>query len=843
MFSYLQADQSASYISCALAASGFLCIAKDMHNVLYYIESIINDMALHQFIISTITSAFNPDPGHLKIWSSFGKRSILYSTIEATRKRVAAVSLVGTVFVLAGFISFFVEDLSLFPNHHRLSPLMGGMVVRYDWRDTLIRQCWKRRRKRRRRRLVCPDKIFDHLCRVQEYDGKVDASVLTYSDERLSSFIATLDVLDMNSLLEMVNHHPSSMSDGINAEVHRLHALTQSLKQRDPVLSPLDTLLYNSVIPQVVMESVYLTKAEDSMPIVIDTGASRSISPHRSDFIEFRPHHMDIGTINASSKVEGAGIVRWKVTDQNGLTSVIETAAYYIPSASIRLYSPQYHFRKHCGGSLTMDNVGLHLSLPTNQAKNPTLSFPFNAVNNLPMMLPSHHPHFTSAMYSSCQSGDKIHAAVNKLSPILKDIPVVEHFDFLTTRDTMEQLFLNGDQRANLSSAQLELRLLHNKMGHVHMKRIQKLVHHEKPLDSRGSEGELIPPVVFRSRFAKTKTCSMPLCRSCALSKMTKQKTNTQHHTNDPAKEMALQREHLSPGACISWDQYVVPHRGRLYTSAGRERESFQFGGGNLAVDHASKRVFIHHQTSLDASHTLVGKRLLERDARDVGVTIKRYHADNGIFASAEFKADCELKEQRLTFSASNSHHQNGVAERYIGTISRMARAMLIHQALLWPRRHNVNLWPMAMDYAVWIWNNLPMDDGISPEEKWTSTKVANYDHLRRAHVFGCPCYVLNPKVVEGHKIPKWDPRSRQGKFVGYSKEHASNAGLILNCTTGYMSPQYHVLYDDSFESVPGCDEDQNRNLLQVDWHSLIERQGGSEGDCYSSEYRHLGAS
>ena len=118
-----------------------------------------------------------------------------------------------------------------------------------------------------------------------------------------------------------------------------------------------------------------------------------------------------------------------------------------------------------------------------------------------------------------------------------------------------------------------------------------------------------------------------------------------------------------------------------------------------------------------------------------------------------------------------------------------MARAMLIHQALLWPRRHNVNLWPMAMDYAVWLWNNLPMDDGLSPEEKWTRTKVANYDHLRRAHVFGCPCYVLNPKLVEGQKIPKWDPRSRQGKFVGYSKEHASNAGLILNCTTGFMSP------------------------------------------------------
>ena len=64
---------------------------------------------------------------------------------------------------------------------------------------------------------------------------------------------------------------------------------------------------------------------------------------------------------------------------------------------------------------------------------------------------------------------------------------------------------------------------------------------------------------------------------------------------------------------------------------------------------------------------------------------------------------------------------------------------MLIHhQALLWPQRHNVNLWPMAMDHSVWIWNNMPMDDGMSPEEKWTSTKFPNYDHLRHAHVFSC---------------------------------------------------------------------------------------------------------
>ena len=128
-------------------------------------------------------------------------------------------------------------------------------------------------------------------------------------------------------------------------------------------------------------------------------------------------------------------------------TSVIKTAAYYIPSATIRLYSPQHHFRESCGGSLTMDNVlALHdLTLPHNRRK-PALSFPFNSINNLPMMLPSHQPHFTSAMFSACPCGNEIHAAINKLNPILKDVPVVKHFNFLTTKESMEQLFFNGDQ-------------------------------------------------------------------------------------------------------------------------------------------------------------------------------------------------------------------------------------------------------------------------------------------------------------------------------------------------------------------------------------------------------------
>ena len=117
------------------------------------------------------------------------------------------------------------------------------------------------------------------------------------------------------------------------------------------------------------------------------------------------------------------------------------------------------------------------------------------------------------------------------------------------------------------------------------------------------------------------------------------------------------------------------------------------------------------------------------------------------------------------------------------------------------------------------------MSDGMSRIKKFTGQKSGNYNHLTATHVWGSPCYVLDPKIVEGKKIPKWDPRSRQGKYMGYSKEHASNAGLILNPKTRYMSVQNPVLYDNQFMSVAGV---ERATLDTVDWPSIIQRQGGS---------------
>jgi hypothetical protein len=107
--------------------------------------------------------------------------------------------------------------------------------------------------------------------------------------------------------------------------------------------------------------------------------------------------------------------------------------------------------------------------------------------------------------------------------------------------------------------------------------------------------------------------------------------------------------------------------------------------------------IYIYHQISLRTGETLKGKHQYERFAKERGVKVKGYHADNHPFGSAEFRADIENQDQELTFSGTDAHHQNGVAERAIRTVTSWARAMLLHSVINWPEQTNLALWPFAM--------------------------------------------------------------------------------------------------------------------------------------------------
>jgi transposase InsO family protein len=103
----------------------------------------------------------------------------------------------------------------------------------------------------------------------------------------------------------------------------------------------------------------------------------------------------------------------------------------------------------------------------------------------------------------------------------------------------------------------------------------------------------------------------------------------------------------------------VSPVRGRCQTGFGRTTNTHGFIGGDLYVDHASGKIFHRPQTDLSAATTA---------ASDLGFKISSYHSDNSVFASAEFKSHCSLLGQTISFGGPSAHHQNGIAERGIGT-------------------------------------------------------------------------------------------------------------------------------------------------------------------------------
>ena len=74
---------------------------------------------------------------------------------------------------------------------------------------------------------------------------------------------------------------------------------------------------------------------------------------------------------------------------------------------------------------------------------------------------------------------------------------------------------------------------------------------------------------------------------------------------------------------------------------------------------------------------------------------------------------------------------------------------------------------------------------------------------------FGCPAYVLTDAMQDNKQIQnKWKPRSRVGIYLGRSPIHGRNVALVLNNATGLVSAQFHVDFDESFQTL------DNKNKL-----------------------------
>ena len=545
-----------------------------------------------------------------------------------------------------------------------------------------------------------------------------------------------------------------------------------------------------------------------NIPLIIDTGASICVSPCREDFISYKKSKVKIKALSSSSTVAGEGLIRWNVYDRDGNITTIEIKGYHIPSAEVRLLSPQALLTQVDGrGYISPKSVLLVLG-----ENKPTLEAYYCPRSNLPLL--------------RLASSDVAPSPRNTWK---------DAFVYSASVEQQHALNVLNESNTNLTAAQKETLLWHQRLSHASISWIQLLMRDRRWLQSNIPEmslkrGPFIPCKEPRGPFVDTNCLKCAACLT-AKAQVRTPKSDKQHYNDQKLRKFthglekgtnfnfkSLKSGHLQPGDCISADHYISAKEGRLPHTFGRERQGYTCG--TLFVDHASGKVFNFCQLTTASSDTIRSKHQLEVLARQEGFSIQEYHSDNGTFASAAYKADCASQSQKCSFSGVGAHHQNGVAERNIRTIAQWARASMLHLAMHWPQVASIKLWPMAMDYAVWVFNRLPnLESGLSPNEIWSSTR-ASHDDFRRAHVFGCPVYVLEPKLQDGKKIPKWSPRARLGMFLGFSTLHSSLVPLVLNVKTGKISPQYHVIFDDKFETVPSLSDGQD---LDEQWNHIFD--------------------
>jgi hypothetical protein len=540
----------------------------------------------------------------------------------------------------------------------------------------------------------------------------------------------------------------------------------------------------------------------ENMRLVWDTGASFGLTPFRDDFIDYQPCSLPVKDISKMNYVIGVGTVMYKFQAENGDVLYVPGIAYHLPSAEIRLLSPQSYHQRYGGKSEVLaDRAIMHLPKQGKFAPQHDVTFPVEQNgSNLPILggvictdeeRERIGPHLCSGI------------AKHTLSFFRSWYVEIEDFEYeFRQASVMCHPCVSDADNINLSSGQKELLLWHWKWG-ISMQRIQELMKPQRCVDTDGKKS--LMPSVIRPKFASASTCPIPKCQDCELARAKRRNPKVMKQQAIKEKEGILSAGAMEPGDLVSMDQFVSKTGGRLLTGFGRERDGNRYHGGTIFNDAASGVIRVESQVSLGATETIGSKERFEEWLWNMALAeVKRYHSDNGVFVADEFREDCKSKDQKQTFSGVGAKHQNARAERAIQTIMYMARTFMLHAAIRWNERgvDDLSLWPFAVRHAAWLYNRLPNRvTGLTPLERLVGC-VDDHRDILRAHVWGCPVYVLDPKLQDGKKIPKWNRRARMGQFLGFSEEHSSLVANVRHLRTGHVSQQYHVVFDDHFHTV-----------------------------------------
>ena len=531
-------------------------------------------------------------------------------------------------------------------------------------------------------------------------------------------------------------------------------------------------------------------KGNSPFQVIWDSGASHCVTYDPKDFIS---EIKDPGTlrrvkgINSGLEVTGIGTVQWTILDEKGDLRHLKLPALLVPKCERRLLSTSVLLQHYQGEHLIQHSSFMRLSGNPLVDNRSSVLVPYDKRSGLLKATMYRLPEVKSAIACLGQTISTVHK-----------------------------------ENLNLSEAEKELLKWHYRLGHLSFRRIQSLL--RSGVFSHSESSRILHSSACRLRHP-------PKCAACMYGKQSARPIPNRSNTIVRDVGGGILSGDLHPGQRTSIDHFICSTRGRRLDSAGRTKEEDMFSGGIIFVDHASDFVFVDFCTSPNTTDSILSKEKYEATCRDVGVIPQAYLSDNGrAFTSKEFSFALSNLHQSSSFSGVGAHHSNGKAENTIKRIMAIARTMMIHSAIHWPDVADSSLWPLAVEYAVYLHNHVPqVSTGLAPNDVFTKTRNPTR-RLLDLRVWGSPTYVLDKVIADGKKLPRWKPRSTRRMFVGLSKRHSSKAPLVLNLESGYITPQFHVVHDDFFATVsstpdliPNFNSDVWKHLFGSATHYLSE--------------------
>ena len=526
---------------------------------------------------------------------------------------------------------------------------------------------------------------------------------------------------------------------------------------------------------------------------VYDTGASCHIFNDASLFssLEELPNPIPFGGVSSVGVTcRKTGIVPLRLKNIDGTWTEQSVQGFYVPAASRNLISFQSLI-----GTLRHEQ----LTDPVWQSE------------------PAVHGrvHHTGVDIVNLHHGQEIRIPIDPAS----NLPIGDIFTPQPGHQELEHelhLCVTSSSNANLSEPAKELLRWHIKLGHINFDAVRLLL-------ARGVLASSVSAQALHRRASAVKKVDTPRCASCQFGKQTRTPKPGISKQQTADSKGSLMKNVLVPGQRVFVDHFVCGTPGRLESGFGKSAAHTRYKGGSIWYDAASGSIYCGLQVHLTSHETLLHKHKYEQWMRDHGHVVTEYVSDGGsCFTSADYLADLRKFRQHSIFAAPGAHHTNGPAERAIGVITAMARTMMLHAGIRWPEMADPDLWALAINHAVYLYNRLPKKhSGMAPIEILSGTKWGA-DRAQHLHVWGCPTYVLDPQLQNGAKIPRWTPRSRRGVYMGVSTRYATSAPLVLNLRSGSITSQHHCIFDDWFTTTT-ADSDSIPDFSSSPWDSLFD--------------------